>query len=275
MIPKIINRTGGKWAFEKLANMLSESLWVDIQEDLGDINYLLCLEEQEIYNINSFIPPDSIIVASDKRKIEERFNRYSVPRPKTFMASSEKEAELILLEYPQIKWILKYPIGCGGINHRLLENISQIPNRWPKPFLLQELIELSMPQVYRLYCVDSQLFGFNVRRFKDKNIKTPWVSHAQGARYEYGESPDKKAQEVAKMALISTGLYQSFGVVDLLKNEEGKWYALEVGTDGIYNHVDREVENENLFHEINERLAKAFWKSLGNPPWGQTWRYRE
>ena len=274
MIPKIINRTGGKWAFEKLANILSESLWVDIQEDFGDINYFLCLEEQDIDNINSFIPIESIIVASDKRKIEERFKIYSVPRPKTFIANSERETELILLEYSQIKWILKYPIGCGGINHRLLENISQIPKRWPKPFLLQELIELPIPEVYRLYCVDGELFGFNARRFKDNNIKTPWVSHGRGARYEYGESPDKEAQEVAKMALISTGLYPSFGVVDLLKNEQGKWYALEVGTDGIYNYVDREVENEKLFHEINERLAKAFWKNLGTPPWGKTWRYR-
>ncbi len=122
--------------------------------------------------------------------------------------------------------------------------------------------------------MDGEIFGFNARRFPDKNIKSPWVAHAQGARYEYGENPDMEAKEVAKMALISTGLYDSFGIVDLIKNKQGKWYALEVGTDGIYNHVDREVENDKLFDEINERLARAFWKNIGIPLWGKTWRYR-
>ena len=274
MMPTIVNQTGGKWAFEKLANILSNSLWVDIKEDFGVLNYILGIDEKNIYNVSSFIPIESIKIAADKREIEKRFQKYCVPRPKTFLANNEKEVELILSEYPQIKWILKYPIGCGGINHRLIEDINQIPKRWTKPFLLQEFVQLPRPEVYRLYCVDSEIFGLNARRFKDKNNKTPWVAHAQGAIYEYEESLDKEAQKVAKMALISTGLYNSFGVVDMLKNQNGEWYALEVGTDGIYNYVDREVENQNLFDEINERLAKAFWKNIGTPPWGKSWRYK-
>ncbi|MCJ8279013.1 MAG: hypothetical protein MJK14_03465 [Rivularia sp. ALOHA_DT_140] len=45
MIPKIVNQNGGKWAFEKLANILSESLWVDVEENFGDINYFLYANE--------------------------------------------------------------------------------------------------------------------------------------------------------------------------------------------------------------------------------------
>lgn len=274
MIPAIVNQGGGKWAFEKLANMLTESLWIDVTDNFGDIDYILCLEKEEVNDINSFVPIQSIKIASDKRAIAERFNAYDVNRPKTFIANNETEIELILSEYPETLWILKYPTGCGGINHRFLDNVSQIPKNWEKPFLIQEFIESEIPEVYRLYCVDTEIFGFNARRFKDKNIKSPWVSHAQGAVYVYDESPDIEAQEVAKMALISTGLYYSFGAVDLLKNKQGKWYALEVGTDGIYNYVDRDVENEKLYDEINERLARAFWKKIGIPPWGRTWKYR-
>jgi hypothetical protein len=47
-----------------------------------------------------------------------------------------------------------------------------------------------------------------------------------------------------------------------------------VGTDGIYNHVDRDLDNAPLLDEINERLAIAFWKKIGTPPWGKTWKYR-
>jgi hypothetical protein len=89
------------------------------------------------------------------------------------------------------------------------------------------------------------------------------------------ESPNQAAIEVAKSALIATGLYDSFGVVDLLRDLNGKWYALEVGTDGIYNHVDRDFDNDNLTDELNERLAIAMWKNIGTPPWGKSWKYCE
>lgn len=190
------------------------------------------------------------------------------------MANNKKEVESILSDYPQTKWILKYPVGCGGINHRFIENVNQIPKGWLKPYIIQEFIQLQEPTVYRLYCVNSEIFGFNARRFKDKNNKTPWVSHVRGAVSEYKDRLDKQAKEVAKSALIATGLYQSFGVVDILRSEENNWYALEVGTDGIYNYVDREVENRNLFDQINERLAKAFWQRIGIPPWGKNLKYK-
>jgi hypothetical protein len=64
-------------------------------------------------------------------------------------------------------------------------------------------------------------------------------------------------------------------VVDLVKDINGEWYALEVGTDGIYNHVDRDIDNDVLLDELNERLAISFWKKLGKPPWGKAWKYRD
>ncbi len=275
MKPLILNQSEGRWAFANLAQMLSRSLWVDIGETPADLNYILCTEELIDNNLNSFILVNSIKIASDKREIEKRFKSYGVARPLTFILESSAQVRAILAEHHHQRWILKYPTGCGGIHHRIIQDISQIPDKWPQPFLIQEFIESIQPAVYRVYCVDSNLFGFNARKFADPEISTPWVSHANGARYNYEETPDREAIEVAKTALIATGLYYSFGVVDLVKDINDCWYALEVGTDGIYNHVDRDLENDGLLDELNQRLALAFWKRLGTPPWGKSWKYRE
>jgi predicted ATP-grasp superfamily ATP-dependent carboligase len=276
MLPIILNQSEGKWAFENLAQMLSQSLWVDISENAGNLNYILCTDTELIdNNLNSFIPLNSINIASDKREIEKRFESAGVARPKTLIFESSQEVELLLETHENNSWILKYPTGCGGIHHRIIQSVSEIPENWPQPFLIQEFIVAIQPAVYRFYCVDSNLFGFNARKFSDPEISTPWVSHANGARYNYEEIPNQEAIEVAKAALIATGLYYSFGVVDLVKDISGNWYALEVGTDGIYNHVDRDLENDTLLDELNERLAIAFWKRLGTPPWGKNWKYRE
>jgi hypothetical protein len=276
MNPVIVNNSDGGWIFENLAHILSGSLWAEISENVGDLNYLLCVDPKIMKNnINSFIPLSSIEIASDKRKLEYSFKSYCVKRPITFVLQTLQEVKLILGSNKNNRWILKYPTGCGGIHHRLIQHASEIPEKWSRPFLLQEFIESIQPEVYRFYCVDRDLFGFNVRRFPSSEISTPWVSHANGAKYNYGEAPNTEAIDVAKLALVATGLYESFGVVDLVKDIRGSWYALEVGTDGIYSYVDRDIENDDLLDEINERLAIAFWKNLGNPPWGKKWKYRE
>jgi glutathione synthase/RimK-type ligase-like ATP-grasp enzyme len=276
VIPIILNQSDGKWIFEDLAQILSKSLWVDVSENPGDINYILYTDLEPSDNkIDSFISLNSIEIASDKREIERRFKSCQVSRPITFILESAQEVESILKTHINNRWILKYPTGCGGINHRIIQNISEIPEQWPQPFLIQEFIESIQPAVYRFYCVDGDLFGFNARKFSDPKISTPWVSHANGARYVYGEIPSQEAIEVAKTALIATGLYESFGVVDLVTDINGKWYVLEVGTDGIYNHVDRDIANDGLLDELHERLAISFWKRVGTSPWGKTWKYRD
>jgi hypothetical protein len=239
MIPVILNSAHG-WAFEGLAQMLSSALWIDVRSEVGDFNYLLELDDRlDRRNLNTFIPIGSIELASDKRKLERVFNKF------------------------------------GAMHHQLIEHSSQIPVKWERPFLLQQFIKSERPEVYRLYCVDGDIFGFNARRFENSADRTLWVSHANGARYVHGENPDDTAIEIAKQALIATELYQSFGAVDLIRDNNGEWYVLEVGTDGIYNYVDRDLDNEDLLNEINERLAKAFWQRIGVPPWGKTWKYRD
>jgi hypothetical protein len=131
----IFNRSEGKWAFDGLAQTLTRSLWVDVSDIPGDLNYILCTDAELIGNpIQSFIPIESIRIAADKQQIEQRFQADNVIRPKTL----------------------------------ILDSLAAIA--------------------------------------------------------------------VAKSALIATGLYDSFGAVDLLQDDRGKWYALEVGTDGIYSH---------------------------------------
>jgi hypothetical protein len=74
MIPKIFNKSDGKWAFKTLAAMLSKALWVDIGEDTGDINYLLAIDTREaITKLNILIPLKGIKISSDKRELEKIF----------------------------------------------------------------------------------------------------------------------------------------------------------------------------------------------------------
>jgi glutathione synthase/RimK-type ligase-like ATP-grasp enzyme len=173
------------------------------------------------------------------------------------------------------RWILKYPTACGGVGHRFITAITDIPATWPTPFIVQEFIALERPEVYRLYGVAGELFGFNARRFPRGSASSPWVAHARGARYEHGEAPPAEAVQQAAKALTAAGLHDSFGAVDLMRDVHGRWLVLEVGTDGIANHVDRDVDLGSLIDDLDRRLATAFWRRLGTPPWGKSgWRRR-
>ncbi|MEZ0300215.1 MAG: hypothetical protein ACAI35_27480, partial [Candidatus Methylacidiphilales bacterium] len=151
---------------------------------------------------------------------------------------------------------------------------EEIESFWPTPFVVQKFINLKSPEVYRTYCVGGEIVGWTLRKFGEGKKPTPWVSHAKGASYQPAGALPAKARDVAKEALIATGLFDSFGCVDFLSSE-GEWLALEVGTDGMYNHVDRDFNDPALEEEINRRIAEAFWKPIGAPPWGPgPWRYR-
>jgi hypothetical protein len=130
MVAKILNQSDGKWVFENLAQILSRSLWVDISEDVADLNYVLGTNTDLMDNpLNSFIPIDSIKIASDKRSIDQRFKSHNVSRPTTFIVESAPEIESILHKFDRNRWILKYPTGCGGMNHRMIEDVSQITEK--------------------------------------------------------------------------------------------------------------------------------------------------
>ena len=158
----------------------------------------------------------------------------------------------------------------------MLTSAKNLPANWPAPYVVQEFIELARPEVYRLYGIEGQLVGFNARRFADGKPSSPWVAHARGARYVHNLEVSDAAREVTEQALRATGLWNSMGCVDLLQRSTGEWLALEVGTDGICNHIDREVENPELIQAWDQKVAEAFWKWVGQaPPWGTSWRYRE
>ena len=165
------------------------------------------------------------------------------------------------LSIPDSEWCLKYPTSCGASGHRLISSSSTEPPNWPRPFIVQEFIRLKRPEVYRVFCAAGELFGWVARRFPEGTRLSPWVAHARGARYVRLGEPPSEALEAARRSLIATRLWDSFGCVDLLHKPTGEWLVLEVGTDGLFNHVDRDLGDPDLERELHRRVANAFWKA--------------
>ena len=279
----ILNKSPVGWAFEELAQKLSYVLWVDVSEEPADYNYVLGWEENDIDSCGKmFIPFEGIKLASDKRLLARIFADSDVRTPKTLICEDREELrEAILLHRrfendSNCEWCLKWPLSCGATGHRIITSSSDIPKNWPKPFLLQKFIRQLDPAVYRLYCANGELFGWNARKFPDGVKKSPWVAHARGARYvEAGNAPILALME-AKKALAATNLLGSFGCVDLMTDSDGSWVVLEVGTDGVFNYVDRELGNLDWEWEIKRRVAESFWSSFDKKPWGEgAWRPRD
>lgn len=275
-MPGILNHPSGGWAFQSLAERLSFALWLPIIDRPSGYDYVLWPGDGVVVPAGeSFIPPDGIACAADKRLQVVAFRRHGVQTPQTHLCDTTEEVAALLRRSAEQRWILKYPTACGGLGHRFIATIKDIPPTWPTPFIVQEFISLERPEVYRLYGVAGELFGFNARRFPRDAACSPWVAHARGARYEHGEVPPTEALHQATKALTAAGLFDSFGAVDLMRDAHGRWLVLEVGTDGIANHVDRDVDHGSLSDEIDQRLAIAFWRHLGTPPWGKDgWRRR-
>jgi hypothetical protein len=268
----VLNAGTGNWAFAALATRLSQALWVPIVEEPAVLNYVLCWEGEPAQLAGrSFIPLEAIEIASDKRAVARAFQLHGVPAPETRLLTAS-EVPAFLRTRPG-RWVLKFPTGSGALGHRFIDADTPLPRDWPQPCVIQEFISMQEPVVYRLYAVDGELFGFNARRFPRDVTPSPWVAHARGARYVHEGTPSAQALAVARRALRACALADSFGCVDLLQRPGGEWLALEVGTDGIYNHVDRDLGCEVLEREILERIAHAFWERAGlTPPWEGPWR---
>lgn len=258
----------GAWAFAEFAEVLSRVLWVDVAETPRKYNYLLHMDR---FDPNScprlFIPWHAIQIASDKRKQADIFSSNDIPTPETHLVDKLEDVYELLDRNRSRKWCLKYPLACGGSGHRMLTGDVRIPADWPRPFLVQEFIAMDKPEVYRTYCAGGEIFGWIARRFPPETRSSPWVAHVRGARYEREEGPPEQAIAVAHATLSSVELLSSFGCVDLIPSTDGDWLVLEVGTDGMFNHVDRDINDADLEKEIQKRITEAFWKPIGTPPW--------
>ena len=277
----VLNAGDTAWIFEEHANMMAAAFGVPVVDSLDGIDlgtyppsrtlkgtgvvYLLAWEQPEPpAGVELFIPFDGARIASDKRLIAEAFAKGNVPSPETYLIETKAEVVDFLLARPDRRWVLKWPIGCGASGHRLIDPDNIPDDEWPKPYVVQEFVEMANPEVYRLYCVDGDTFGWNRRRFQAGKAKSPWVAHAQGAFYDGAGDIPGEAVDVALAALRACHLADSFGCVDLLPSPRG-WLALEVGTDGLYTYVDRDIVidgRNDTTPEITRRIAAAFLKRM-------------
>lgn len=269
MTRALLNAGTGAWAFEEVVVRLASAFWLDATEIPGDYNYVLACDGPEPPTGRFFIPFEASQVASDKRLQAAAFTQAGISVPETHLLETSDEVRAILQRDSHVRWALKWPTGCGGAGHRLLRADDPIHEDWPRPYVLQRFVELARPEVYRLYCVAGETFGWNVRRFPANTTPSPWVAHARGARYESAGDPPEAAISTARAALEATGLLASFGCVDLLL-DNAVWRVLEVGTDGPYGYVDRDIGLPGASEEIDRRLAEAFWADEPSPPWGTT-----
>lgn len=255
---------------------MADALWLEVETEPTDRFYLLGWEGSGSPPGESFIPWEGILMASDKRLQAAAFAARGVPTPDTRLLETAAEVRDAVGGQPQREWVLKWPIGCGAGGHRLLGPGTPVPEEWPRPYVLQEFVRLERPEVYRLYGVAGDLFGWNARRFPAGTTPSPWVAHARGARYQAAGEAPPEGVAAARLALDAAGLLATFGCVDLLPAARG-WLVLEVGTDGVFNHVDRDLGLPDLEQEIERRIAEAFWQWSGErPPWGSgEWRRRD
>ena len=257
----VLNAGLEAWAFESLARDLAKNLDIEVSETPKHYNYILSWNERSIENCNkSFIPFAGIKLASDKRLLAKIFKANKIPIPDTYLLKNRQDV-LRFIDNNFGYWCLKYPSSCGASGHRIINCIEDIPQDWPKPYVVQRFIYLDEPMVYRIYCAGQKLFGWNVRKFPQKKTKNPWVAHARGAIYEILEEIPDRAIEIATKTLQVTHLFNSFGCVDLIRDNNGNWLVLEVGTDGIFNHVDRNIGDANLERELAENIKRAFWQN--------------
>ena len=257
----ILNAGAGSWAFEPLANQLSAAIGIDVSDQPREFNYLLHVEDQAVArSCKSFIPFGAIEFASDKRLLAAVFNENQIQTPATVLFDKFEDTKSFIGSNANKQWCLKYPTSCGANGHRMLRESDGEPTNWPKPFVVQEFISLAEPEVYRTYCAGGEIFGWVVRRFPKGTKASPWVAHAQGARYENLHEPPADVHRTAEAAFRATKLWNTFGCVDLIRGSNNKWLVLEVGTDGLFNHVDRDIGDPAFENILLQKIVKAFWQ---------------
>lgn len=254
----VLNAGDGACFFEEHAQRMAQALGVGVTSSPMEHNYVLGWPGEEPPAGQSFIPFPSILLSADKRLLAEAFAQHGVATPQTYLLDTERDVRQLLRAESENQWVLKWPTGCGASGHRLLGLDDPIPTPWPRPFVLQEFIQLDAPEVYRLYCVAGETFGWNARRFPAGTSPSPFVAHARGAKYEEAGRVPEEAEALARQAFQATNLLDSFGCADLMRNNSGLWLILEANTDGVQSHVDRDIGVGNIAQDIDKRLGRAF-----------------
>lgn len=229
-----------------------------VDSDQGvDFAYLLAWDEARSPSCPTFVPYGAIRIALDKRRQASVFAAAEVATPETHLLESREAVRAFPALHRDRRWLLKWPLGCGALGHQILGLETAITQFWSPPFLVQEMVELRTPVVYRLYVVAGEPFGWSVRTFGDETPSFPWVAVSRGAHFETAAAAPPEAVEQARKALAAAGLWSSFGVADLLQTEQGDWVVLEVNTDGLREFVLRDVGVPQIADELDERLASA------------------
>lgn len=254
----ILNYGPAAWAFDSLARQLASKLGVDVVSRPRAFNYVLGADPLDLPDERAqFVDVETIQLASDKRLLASTFAAAHVPTPITKLFDDLDAARAFVRSQPHLEWCLKYPIGTGATGHRLFTVDAEVPRGWPTPYVVQEFVRLPEPEVYRIYAAAGQVFGWLLRRY-DQGSGSPWVAHARGARWHRLTGPPAAAAQVATTALEATNLLQTFGCVDLLQRPDATWVVLEVGTDGLFTHVDRDLGDPTFEAELLERIGDSF-----------------
>ncbi len=87
----IVNQGSRAWAFEEHAQRLAAALWLEVTPEPADYIYLLGWDRPQPPVSQMFIPYDSILIASDKRRHAELFSRHGVRTPRTHLLDSWSE----------------------------------------------------------------------------------------------------------------------------------------------------------------------------------------
>jgi glutathione synthase/RimK-type ligase-like ATP-grasp enzyme len=229
--------------------------------------YVLGWFEHRPLPCESFIPLDAIYLAHDKRKQAALFREHGIASPESHLVATEEEALAFPRQRPDKEWILKWPIGCGGAGHQILDANTVMTPLWRPPFLVQELIRMARPRVYRLFVAGGETFSWCVRESNERTAHTPFVSAAGGATVRLEAAVPEAARTEAVRAFMAAGLWDSLGGVDMIQSEAGQWLVLEMNTDGIYHFLQRVVEvpgfGEALDHFTDRAVKKRLARMAG------------
>jgi hypothetical protein len=258
----ILNTGPTAWLFEEYADLLSLSWGVEIDTVPRKFNYVLGTSEKEFPTLPSdclsFINYEAILNTSDKRRLAQVFNSHKVKTPETHLIKSHDEIKKFIGLRRDKKWCLKFPLSCGAAGHCELTHNFKLPADCPTPYVIQEFIQLEDPKVFRTYGYRGKILALSLRYFPTGKKVSPWVSHAKGAKYGHINRIPKIIEQISLHALEAVDLHKTYGVVDLISSEEGEWYILEVGTDGIFTHVDYDLSNDFIKNSHIQRIGQAF-----------------